>query len=99
MSEAGYQLKAYVERIERIDDERDQLSDDKRVVYAEAKAGGFTPKAIRAVVRRRAALAKNRDAQLELEALYETYLAAIAEIDGTPPATRAGARDGFKVVK
>jgi len=37
MSETGHQLKAYVERIERIDDQRDQFSDDKRVVYAEAK--------------------------------------------------------------
>ena len=41
-------LKAFVERVERLEEEKKALSDDIRDVYAEAKANGFDVKALRA---------------------------------------------------
>ena len=46
-------LKAFVERVERLEEEKKALSDDIRDVYAEAKANGFDVKALRQVVRLR----------------------------------------------
>ena len=68
------QLKAFVERIERLEEEKKTISDDIRDVYAEAKANGFDAKALRAVVRLRKEDAEERK---EYEAILETYLAAL----------------------
>jgi uncharacterized protein (UPF0335 family) len=46
-------LKAFVERIERLEEEKKAIGDDVRDVYAEAKANGFDTKALRAIVRLR----------------------------------------------
>jgi len=47
------QLKAIVERIERLEEEKKTISDDIRDVYAEAKGNGFDVKALRTIVRLR----------------------------------------------
>jgi uncharacterized protein (UPF0335 family) len=47
------QLKAIIERIERLEQEKKAISDDIRDVYAEAKGNGFDVKALRAIVRLR----------------------------------------------
>ena len=47
------QLKAFVERIERLEEEKKATSDDIRDVYAEAKGTGFDVKALRTIVRLR----------------------------------------------
>ena len=47
------QLKAFVERIERLEEEKKTISDDIRDVYAESKGNGFDVKALRAVIRLR----------------------------------------------
>ena len=47
------QLKAFVERVERLEEEKKALSDDIRDVYAEAKGNGFDVKTLRVVVRLR----------------------------------------------
>lgn len=67
-------LKAFVERIERLEEEKKSLSDDIRDVYAEAKANGFDVKALRAVVRLRK---QDVDERKEQEAILETYLQAL----------------------
>src|SRR5437879_810008 len=46
------QLKAFIERIERLEEEKKALSDDIRDVYAEAKGTGFGVKALRGIVRK-----------------------------------------------
>ena len=45
------QLKAFVERVERLEEEKKAIADDIRDVYAEAKGNGFDVKALRVVVR------------------------------------------------
>jgi uncharacterized protein (UPF0335 family) len=67
-------LKAFVERIERLEEEKKTISDDVRDVYAEAKANGFDVKALRAVVRLRK---QDVDERREQEAILDTYLHAL----------------------
>ena len=67
-------LKAFVERIERLEEEKKVISDDIRDVYAEAKANGYDVKALRAVVRLRK---QDSDERKEHEAILETYLNAL----------------------
>jgi len=68
------QLKAFVERVERLEEEKKALADDIRDVYAEAKGNGFDVKALRTVVRLRKLDINERK---EAEAILETYLAAL----------------------
>jgi uncharacterized protein (UPF0335 family) len=68
------QLKAIVERIERLEEEKKALSDDIRDVYAEAKGNGFDTKALRAVIRLRK---QDKDERAEMEAILDTYLMAL----------------------
>ena len=72
------QLKAFVERVERLEEEKKALSDDIRDVYAEAKASGFDTKALRTVVRMRKQDANERKEQ---EAILETYLNALGMLN------------------
>lgn len=68
------QLKAIIERIERLEEERKAISDDIRDVYAEGKGNGFDVKALRAVVRLRK---QDPNERQEQETILETYLQAL----------------------
>ena len=68
------QLKAFVERIERLEEEKKAISDDIRDVYAESKGNGFDVKALRAVVRLRKQDANERQEQ---QLILDTYLNAL----------------------
>ena len=71
-------LKAFVERVERLEEEKKALSDDIRDVYSEAKANGFDVKALRTVVRLRK---QDVDERKEQEAILETYLQALGMLN------------------
>lgn len=68
------QLKAVIERIERLEQEKKTISDDIRDVYGEAKGNGFDVKALRTVVKLRKMDANER---AEQETILETYLQAV----------------------
>jgi uncharacterized protein (UPF0335 family) len=68
------QLKAFVERIERLEDEKKTISDDIRDVYAESKSNGFDVKALRAVIRLRKQEPTERNEQ---QLILETYMNAL----------------------
>ena len=68
------QLRAFVERIERLEEEKKALADDIRDVYAEAKGNGYDVKALRTVVRLRK---QDKDERAEQEAILDTYLHAL----------------------
>jgi uncharacterized protein (UPF0335 family) len=68
------QLKAIIERIERLEEEKKTISDDIRDVYAESKGNGFDVKALRAIVRLRKQDANER---AEQETILETYMQAL----------------------
>lgn len=90
MSIAVEQLRSIVSRIERLDEEGEAISNDKRDVYAEAKSNGYDVPALKTVIARRRKQRKDPDKYRETESLVETYEAAIGT--GIQRATRAGAR-------
>lgn len=67
---AGDQLRSFVERIERLEEEKKALADDIREVYGEAKAMGFDVKILRQVVKLRKMETNERQEQEELLDLY-----------------------------
>jgi uncharacterized protein (UPF0335 family) len=71
------QLKAFVERIERLEEEKKAIADDIRDVHAEAKGNGFDVKSLRTVVRLRK---QDINERKEQEAILETYLHALGMI-------------------
>ncbi len=74
-------LRAFIERIERLEEEKAALAADIREVYAEAKSSGYDTKAIRAIIRLRKQDAHER---MEQEALLATYMHALGMIGGMP---------------
>ena len=72
-------LKAFVERVERLEEEKKAIADDIRDVYAEVKANGFDVKALRTIVRLRK---QDADERREQEAILETYLHALGMLTG-----------------
>ena len=73
----GERLRSFIERIERLEEEKQALADDIKEVFAEAKATGFDVKTIRKIIRMRK---QDLDQRNEEEALLETYLAAIGMV-------------------
>ena len=71
---AKAKLKSFVERIEKLEEEKKTISEDIREVYAEAKGDGFDVKALRAVIRLRKQDAQERQ---EHELILDTYLNAL----------------------
>ena len=70
----GAHLRAFIERIERLEEEKKALGDDIKDVYAEAKGNGFDVKIIRKIVSIRK---QDRDKRREEEEILELYLAAL----------------------
>ncbi len=68
------QLKAVIERVERLEEEKKAIADDIRDVYSEAKAHGFDVKSLRVIVRLRK---QDADERKEHEAILETYMHAL----------------------
>ena len=71
---AADQLRSFIERIERLEEEKAALSSDIREVYAELKGSGFEPKTVREIVRLRKL---DSNELLEQEALLDTYKLAL----------------------
>jgi len=71
------QLKAIIERIERLEEEKKTISDDIRDVYAEAKGNGFDVKALRTIVRLRKQDANER---AEEETILENLHAGVGDV-------------------
>jgi len=71
---AAEALKNYIERIERLEEEKKGLVDDIKDVYSEAKAHGFDPKIMRQVIRLRK---MEEDTRKEQDALIDLYTHAL----------------------
>ncbi|MGE4371584.1 MAG: DUF2312 domain-containing protein [Xanthobacter sp.] len=71
---AKEQLKSFIERIERLEEEKKAISDDIKDVFAEAKANGFDVKALRTILKLRK---EDVDQRKEHDALVELYCQAL----------------------
>lgn len=74
---AAGQLRAFIERIERLEEEKKTIADDIKDVYAEAKGTGFDTKAVRTLIRLRKQDQAERD---EAEAILDLYKAALGMV-------------------
>ena len=75
---AADQLRLFIERIERLEEDKAAVSNDLKAVYGEAKSTGFDVKTMRSIVRLRA---MENHVRQETEALLETYKAALGLSD------------------
>jgi uncharacterized protein (UPF0335 family) len=74
-------LKQFIQRIERLEEEKKALSADIKEVYSEAKSAGYDPKIMRQVVKIRKMDKADRQEQ---ESLLDVYLAAVGDFVSTP---------------
>ena len=73
-------LRAFVERIERLDEEAKALNDDRKDVYGEAKSMGFDVKILKKVIALRR---KDDQERMEEDLILQTYLQALGMIEGS----------------
>jgi len=73
---AADRLRSFIERIERLEEEKAAIMADQKEVYAEAKGEGYDSKILRQVIRIRK---MDRADRQEQEALLELYLAALGD--------------------
>lgn len=71
---AGKRLVAYLDRIERLEEEKKGLADDIKDIYAEAKGVGFDVKTVRKLVRLRKMETEKRREEEELLELYKSAI-------------------------
>jgi len=74
-------LKSYIERIERLEEEKAAMASDVRDIYAEAKANGFDTKTMRQVIKLRKMEANERTEQEYMLDLYKRALGMQVEYD------------------
>ncbi|MGV8939730.1 MAG: DUF2312 domain-containing protein [Allorhizobium sp.] len=88
MSDAAHgvardQLRAFIERIERLEEEKKTIADDIKDVYGEAKGTGFDTKILKKVVALRK---KDAQERMEEDMILDTYLIALGMIESPPEA-------------
>ena len=71
---AAEELKAFIERIERLEEEKKEIADDVKEVFAEAKGRGYDTKVMRKVIALRK---RDADDVAEEDAILEMYKAAL----------------------
>lgn len=77
LTATGARLRSFIERVERLEEEKKALAEDIKEVYAEAKGHGFDVKILRKIVALRK---KDPDDRAEEEALLDTYMSALGMI-------------------
>ena len=74
---AAGQLRAFIERVERLEEEKKTISEDIKEVYAEMKGTGFDTKAVRTLIRLRK---KDQAEREEEETILDLYKAALGMV-------------------
>ena len=83
---AADQLRLFIERIERLEEEKKGIADDVKDVYAEAKGSGFDIKVMRKIISMRKRDVSERE---EEEAILDLYMKALGMIPGDRPMLEA----------
>lgn len=71
---AAAELRSFIERVERLEEEKAAISTDIKDIMGEAKGRGYDTKAIRTIIRLRK---KDANERLEEESILQTYMAAL----------------------
>jgi uncharacterized protein (UPF0335 family) len=83
---AGAQLKSFIERVERLEEEKRAFGEDIKEVYAEAKGTGFDTKIMRQIIKIRK---MDKDEHDEQESLLDLYMRAIGMLPEAGPQAEA----------
>ena len=83
---AGERLRAFIERIERLEEEKRTLAEDIKEVYAEAKGNGFDAKIMRQIIKIRR---MDKDDLDEQETLLDIYRRALGMLPDAAPESAA----------
>ena len=83
---AGDRLKSFIERIERLEEEKKALAGDIKEVYSEAKGTGFDPKIMRQLIRIRRMDKDDLDEQESLLDVYKRALGMLPEAEAASAA-------------
>lgn len=78
---ASEQLRSFIERIERIEEQQKMLGIDKGEIYKEVKGIGFNPKALKEVIRQRKIDQEKRETFLEEVNAYKRHLGMLPLFD------------------
>ncbi len=78
---SGEQLRQYVERIERLEEEKRDIADNIRDAFSEAKSNGFDVKAMRSLLKLRKMEESDRNEQEAVLDLYKAALGMIPEFE------------------
>lgn len=84
------QLLAFIERVERLEEDRKTVSDEIKDVYAEAKGAGYDVKIVRKIVSIRK---QDQDKRREEEEILELYMQALGMLADTPLGSAAVKRE------
>ncbi len=101
MTTAHGQLRSFVDRVCRINEDIKSLNSDKSEIYKEAKGNGFNPKVLKAAIKRYTQLQDDRLGVEEFDAILDLYMQALLGVsddqegDETPPATSASPAKGI----
>lgn len=71
---AAAELRQFIERVERLEEEKQTIQDDIKDVFGEAKGRGYDTKAMKTIIRLRK---KDANERLEEETILQTYMAAL----------------------
>ena len=83
---AGDRIRSFVERIEQLDTELQELNEGKKEVFAEAKGEGFDVKVLKEIIKLRK---QDKDERNEHETLLDVYMRAMASAEPQPVAEAA----------
>jgi uncharacterized protein (UPF0335 family) len=78
---SGEELRAYIDRIERVNEEIAEWTSDRRAIYAEVKGAGYDTATVRAIVKRRAVDPEKR---ATADDLLAEYMSALGDFASTP---------------
>lgn len=77
-SVAAAELRQFIERVERLHEERRTIDDDVKDTYGEARSRGYDVKAMKRVI---AARRKDASTRMEEDLIFDTYMRALGEIE------------------
>ncbi len=85
------QLRSIVERIERLEEEKQAIADDIKQIYAEAKGNGFATRIIRKIIKLRKMEQAEREEEAALLDVYTAALGMLSQFEGEDSADEAAA--------
>lgn len=77
----GAELRKYINRVERVNEEIAERTSDRREIYAEVKSAGYDVATVRAIIKRRS---MDQDKRHEMDELLEMYRSALGEFANSP---------------